>query len=175
MATNAVSKPVRLSIIELIILRISQAAYAAGLAVLAIMAVLTLVDVSGRSGFNKPITGSYELTQLNFATGVALVIGYSVVLKSHIRIDMLVNTFSMKAQVVMEIISHFICTIFFLAATYAVTIQALKVHDQGTTSGILEIPTYPVYFILAFGCLLSAVLYFINFLKVVNQRKLEVG
>jgi TRAP-type transport system small permease protein len=174
MGTSDPSRVADTPVIDRIIRWISQAAYAVGLAILSFMAVLTLVDVIGRAGFNKPITGSFELTQLMFAAGVALVIGYSVVLKSHIRIDMLVNYFPLKAQVVLEIISHFICAVFFLAASWASWRQGMTVHEQGTTSGVMAIPIFPLYYILAFGCLLSGILYFIYFLRTISQKKLKV-
>lgn len=174
MGTTDLSRTARTPVFDRIIRWISQAAYAIGLAILSLMAVLTLVDVICRAGFNKPITGSFELTEMMFAAGVALIIGYSVVLKSHIRIDMLVNLFPLKAQVVLEILSHFICAVFFLAASWASWRQGMTVHGQGTTSGVMAIPIYPVYYILAFGCLLSGILYFIYFLKTISRKKLEV-
>jgi TRAP-type C4-dicarboxylate transport system permease small subunit len=106
--------------------------------------------------------------------GVALVIGYSVFLKSHIRIDMLVNVFPMRAQVVLEAISHFICTILFLGMSWAVLQQAIKIQGQGTTSGVLKIPVFPVHYVLSFGCLLGGIVFFLYFLKVINQKKLKV-
>ena len=174
MGTSDLSRVARTSVIDRAVRWISQAAYASGLAILSLMAVLTLVDVICRAGFNKPITGSFELTQLMFAAGVALIIGYSVILKSHIRIDMLVNHFPMKTQLVLEIVSHFICAVFFLVASWASWRQGTNVLEQGTTSGVMAIPVFPFYYILAFGCLLSGILYFIYFLKTISRRKLEV-
>jgi len=170
-ASIAVAHP---SIIAGLIRRISQAVYAVGLVVLAAMAVLTLVDVIGRAGFNKPISGSYELTEYIFALGVALVIGNSVFLKSHIRIDLLVDRFPMRVQVVLEIISHLICTAFFLLMSWAVLQGAIKVQGQGTNSGVLAIPLFPVHYVLSFGCLLGGIVFFLYFIKTLQQKKLKV-
>ncbi|MDD5700823.1 MAG: TRAP transporter small permease subunit [Dehalococcoidales bacterium] len=170
-ASIAVPHP---SVIETLIRRITQVFYGVGLVILAAMALLTLVDVIGRTGFNKPISGSYELTEYIFAMGVALVIGYSVFLKSHIRIDMVVDKLPMQAQVVLEIISHFFCFVFFLAMSWAVLQGAIKVQDHGTNSGVLAIPLFPVYYVLAFGSLLGGIVFFLYFLKVIHQKKLKV-
>ncbi len=172
--TQAIMKSEKRPIIERIIRWISQAAYGCGLVILAVMALITLIDVIGRGVFNKPITGSYEITEMIFAIGVALVIGYSVIMKSHIRIDMLVNTFPKKVQIVLEIISYFICSVFFLVTSYAVLRQAMAVYSNGSNSGVLAIPLFPAYYILAVGCFLGGVMFFIYFLKVITQRKLEV-
>jgi TRAP-type transport system small permease protein len=174
MDMSTASRTIHPSIVEVLIRRISQVVYWVGLVIMAAMALLTLVDVIGRAVFNKPITGSYEITEYIFAMGVALVIGYSVFLKSHIRIDMLVDKLSMRAQVILEIISHFICTVLFLAMSWAVLQGAIKVQGQGTTSGVLAIPIFPVYYVLSFGCLLAGGVFFLYFLKVLKQKKIKV-
>jgi TRAP-type C4-dicarboxylate transport system permease small subunit len=153
------------SIIERTIRGASRIAAVVGLALLMCMALFTLADVIGRSGFNRPITGSYELTQLVFVAIVACVLGYSVILKSHVKIDLLVSHFPPKAQATIDTISSLISSALFFIISWRIFIQAARIKDQGLNSGILEVPVFPFYYILAAGCLLFGAMLLIEFFR----------
>ena len=148
----------------------SRVAVAVGLALLLCMALFTLADVIGRSGFNKPITGSYELTQLVFVLVVACVLGYSVILKSHVKIDLLVSHFPTRAQATIDTISSLISSALFFVISWRVFIQAARIKGQGLNSGILEVPVFPFYYILAAGCLLFGAMFLIEFFRSFSKK-----
>jgi TRAP-type C4-dicarboxylate transport system permease small subunit len=156
--------------IERTVCGISRAAIAVGLAILMLMALFTLADVVGRSGFNKPITGAYELTELLFVVVVACVLGYSVILKSHVRIDLLVSHFPSRMQAAIDTISSLISSAVFFLISWRVFLQSLRVKSQAVTSGILDVPVYPFQFILAFGCLLIGAMFLIEFFRSLSKR-----
>jgi TRAP-type C4-dicarboxylate transport system permease small subunit len=157
-------------VIERAINSISRAAAVVGLTVLMLMALFTLADVIGRSGFNKPISGSYELTQLIFVVVVACVLGYSVILKSHVKIDLLVSHFPPRAQTKIDTISSLVSSALFFVISWRVFLQAAKIKEQELNSGILEIPVYPFYYILAVGCLLMGAMLLIEFFRSFSQK-----
>lgn len=142
----------------------SRGANIVALTVLMLMAFFTLADVVGRSGFNKPISGAYELTELLFVIVVALVLGYSAILKSHVRIDIIVSHFPKRVQFVLDAISYFVSSAFFLLASWRVALQAIQVKSHGVLSGILGMPLYPFNWVLAFGfCLVGLMFLVISF------------
>lgn len=153
-----------------VIRAVSKAANAAGLAVMVLMGLLTFFDVIGRAAFNRPISGAFELTELMFVTVVALLLGYSVILKSHIRIDLLVSHFPRKAQTAFDALSHLVTSAFFLVVSWRVAVHANNVQSVGTTSGVLAIPIFPVYYVLAFGCLLIGIMYLAEFIKLLPRK-----
>jgi TRAP-type C4-dicarboxylate transport system permease small subunit len=153
------------SIIERTIRGASRIAAVVGLGILVCMALFTLADVIGRSGFNKPITGSYELTELAFVVVVACVLGYSVILKSHVKIDLLVSHFTPRAQATIDTISSLISSALFFLVGWRVFIQAARIKGQGLNSGILEVPVFPFYYVLAIGCTLFGAMLLIGFFR----------
>ena len=148
----------------------SRGANAIALTILMLMALLTLADVIGRSRFNAPISGAYELTELLFVIVVALVLGYSAIRGSHVRIDIIVSRFPEKAQYVIDAISYIVSSAFFLVASWRVVLQAIQVNSQGTLSGILGIPLYPFYWVLAFGFFLTGLMFLVNFFRFISNK-----
>ena len=157
-------------IIEKIIRGSSRVAIAVGLGILMLMALFTLADVVGRSGFNKPITGAYEFTELLFVVVVACVLGYSVILKSHVKIDLLVSHFPTKMQAAIDTIGYLVSSAFFFLVSSRVALQAIRVKSQEITSGILGIPIYPFQFILAVGCFLIGAMFLIEFFRSFSKK-----
>jgi TRAP-type C4-dicarboxylate transport system permease small subunit len=148
----------------------SKGANAVALTVLMVMAFFTLADVIGRSGFNKPISGAYEFTELLFVIVVALALGYSAILGSHVRIDIIVSRFPKKAQFVIDAISYFVSSAFFLIASWRVALQAIRVESQDVTSGILGIPLYPFNWVLAFGFFLVGLMFLVISFKFISKK-----
>lgn len=147
----------------------SKGTNAVALTVLMVMAFLTLADVIGRSSMNRPISGAYELTELLFVIVVAFVLGYSAILKSHVRIDIIVSHFPRRAQIVIDAISYFVSSAFFLLASWRVALQAIHVESQDVTSGILGIPLYPFNWVLAFGFFLVGLMFLVMFFRFIAR------
>jgi len=58
--------------------------------------------------------------------------------------------------------------------SWAVLQGAIKVQGQGTNSGVLAIPLFPVHYVLSFGWLLGGIVFFLYFIKTLRQKKLKV-
>lgn len=76
--------------------------------VLFFLMFLTFADVVGRYFFNKPVTGSYELTGLALALIIFFSLGTTQIKKEHIEIDFLINKLPMKIQESLNIVKYFI-------------------------------------------------------------------
>lgn len=147
----------------------SKGANAVALTILMVMAFFTLADVIGRSSMNRPISGAYELTELLFVIVVAFTLGYSAILKSHVRIDIVVSHFPRRAQIIIDAISYFVSSAFFLLAGWMVVLQAIHVKSQDVTSGILAIPLYPFNWALAFGFFLAGLMFLVMFFRFIAR------
>lgn len=146
--------------------RSSRAANRVGLALLVLMALITLADVIGRSVFNKPISGAYEITELTFIIMIALMLGYSAIVQVHVRIDIVVTHFPRKAQIVIDAISHLLMVAFFLVLSWRVCVHSIATESKGLVSGVLSIPIFPFEIVLALGCLLIGAMYLVHFLRI---------
>jgi TRAP-type C4-dicarboxylate transport system permease small subunit len=117
----------------------------------AMMMALTFIDVLGRYAFNKPILGSFEITQMLMAVLVIFGLGYCALQKGHIRVDLILMYVSKKANSIIDVFTYGIAGIFYALITWRSWVSAVSnYHDQVTTS-VLYIPIYPFVFLLVIG------------------------
>jgi len=140
---------------------------------LALMAVIFLVniDVVSRTFFNKPVSGSYELSQLLIAVTAAFSFAYAQVYRSHIDIPVLTERLPKKAQAVLQCVTWLLGSILFAAVTWKSMefgLYKLSEHEVTLTLGI---PVGPFYFIMAGGCALFAIVLAANFIEALPEVK----
>ncbi len=115
-----------------------------------------------------PITGAYELVGFFGALVVALPLGYTQITRSHISVDILSTRYSKRTQRMMNIISSFLCTIFFILVAWQSAIYASTIWKRGETSETLRIVYHPFVYVVALCCLLLALVLLLDFLKTVG-------
>lgn len=116
---------------------------------LGLLAVATLVDVIGRSFFDSPITGGYELTELSLVLIVALGLGKSELLKRHVRVDLLMANVSPKIRKKFDLVNNLISSAICFLLGWRTILHAQHLRKVGTTSGLLDLSLFP--FVLLFG------------------------
>ena len=142
-----------------VIHRVSQGINSFGVVSLMGMMLLMVVDVCLRRIFSRPITGSFELVQFIMIILVYLGLAYTAIRKAHISVELIVARFSERIQVLIESITLFLSLGLFVLITWRNIIRAEQLRLEQQTSPLLSIPTFPFYYILAFGCgVLSLVL-----------------
>ena len=119
---------------------------------LTLMMLLTAVDVCLRYIFDRPITGSYELTEFLMAILVAFGLAYTAVHQGHINVDLLITCTRPKSQAVINSITALLSVGFFTLMTWRSFLYAEKLRVDGYTSQSLLIPTYPFAYVVAVGC-----------------------
>ena len=60
--------------------------------------LITTADVVGRGFFNKPIAGTFELSEYMLAVIILLGAAYTQQVKGHVAVDFLTSRFSTKTQ-----------------------------------------------------------------------------
>lgn len=118
---------------------------------LGILTLLSLIDVLGRTMFNAPIPGGYELTELVLSLLVAFGLGNSELLKKHVRVDLLMSTLSTRVRKKFDMFHNLISCGIFLLLGYRNIMHGLHLHKVGTTSGLLHIPLMPFVLVLGIG------------------------
>jgi TRAP-type C4-dicarboxylate transport system permease small subunit len=150
---------------------ISWIAHACGLLgtiFLAGLMLMTVADVVLRYFFNAPILGSFEITEYLLVVIVFFALPWAALKRVNVRVDLIVGKFTPKRRAKFDAVTcafSMIVTGFF--AWYTVP-QTIYVYRLYTVSDMLEIPSWPFYFMVAFGFfLLFLVLIetFIDFLK----------
>jgi TRAP-type transport system small permease protein len=104
---------------------------------LGLMMLLTTVDVVMRYIFNRPITGAPELSELMMVILVFPALAWITIDRSQIRVDILVNGWRRKTQLIVEIL-----TLILTLATYGVLTWQGAVESMATTdtSSLLQVP-----------------------------------
>ncbi len=133
------------------------AAYAAGV-VLFLLMLLTTADVIGRYFFNSPINGVFDLTHFAVATMAFLGLAYAGYRGAHVVIELLYDRLPTRFRCgVNGVINLAGCVLFGLIA-WRTVVQSVDVRQMGEASQMMEIPFFPLYWLVAFGSGLFACL-----------------
>ena len=134
---------------------VTASAYIAG-AVLFLLMILTTVDVVGRYFFNAPLTGVFDLTHFAVLIMTFLSFAYCAWHGAHVVIELLYNRLGRNTQRVLDrLIGLAGCALFVLIAWRAL-VQSVDVREFDETSQLLAIPFFPLYWVVAFGAGLMA-------------------
>ena len=125
------------------------------------MMVLTFVDVVGRQGFDAPVPGGGEMTEL--ALGFVVYLGLPLVClrREHITIGLMAGLFrgiGLRVQ-------HVVLNLIFAAVTFIwarqVWIQAESLQSSNTELMFLQIQTAPFVFVMSVLTFFSALIFLI--------------
>ena len=146
--------------LEKAIFPISRFLLLIGQFILALMVMLTVVDVFLRYVFNRPILGSYELTEFMMAILVFSSVGYAMVVKGHVVVDLVFSRLPQKAQHIVECVTSFIAFILFSVVTWRNVLHAQTTWQRNDVTAELFIPISPFILFVAIGiAVLSLVLF----------------
>ena len=123
------------------------------MAVLCLMMGLTAVDVLGRYIFNRPVDGTFEMTEMMLAVLVFCSLAFCQFSSGHISVDILVKNFSKGVQKSIQVVNY-ILTIAIMGLVAWMTFQhALDIKATKDVTMILQIPIYPFMLIASLGAL----------------------
>lgn len=133
---------------------VHQASYAAcfiGMFLVIPMMLLTVGDVMGRSFFNKPIPGTFELSEYMLAVVVLLGAAYTQQVKGHVGVDFLTGRCAPKIQAVLRAATT-------LAGLGIIAVLVWQGYHEGiyakAVSDQLRVPQWPFKLLVAVGGLL---------------------
>ncbi|MFC1846344.1 TRAP transporter small permease [Chloroflexota bacterium] len=133
-----------------------------GMVVLVAMMLLTGVDVFLRYVFNSPILGSAEITELMMAALAFVTIVWCTAGKAHIKVDLLSSRIPETGKAISDIVFYLLYLVLVSFMAWRSFLEALAVRPTSTSSGagssLLAIPHYPFYMLIAFACLLMALM-----------------
>ena len=152
---------------------LSRIVNSVGAAVLALMMFFTTLDVALRYFFNKPIQGSFELTEYMMSIVISFGLAYCAIFKGHVRVDLFISRFSDRAQTVIDTITSLVTSCTFALVSWQCLEEAIILKATKLTSPTLFIPTFPFVVLLAFGCLLICLVFLIDFLNYLSKALIK--
>jgi TRAP-type C4-dicarboxylate transport system permease small subunit len=137
--------------------------------VLALMMFLTAADVLLRYIFNRPISGTWELTSYMMAVLVGFGLSYCASVKGLISVEVLTSRFSPRVQAVLNCITYFFSFCFFSLVTWQSILYIKLMFESNLVSAVLLIPTFPFIAALALGSLVFTMVLLTDFLEYLSQ------
>jgi TRAP-type C4-dicarboxylate transport system permease small subunit len=126
------------------------------------MILLTCLDVSMRYFFNSPIAGTYDIVSLMGAIIASFAMPYTMLVKGHVAVEILIRSLSRKKQLVIETVTHTVGMVLSLVLVWQCIILALDMKAAGEVTPTLLIPFYPIvycmavcFFVLCFAILVN--------------------
>lgn len=140
-----------------------------GSAVIAVVMFLTVADVVGRKFFNKPITGTFEISEMLLVIVVFSTAAYCQLLRGHVTIDLLVERFSQKVRDIIDSVMYVVFLVTFALLSWQLYVYAIDILNQKTVSGTIMLPIYPFAFIAALGSTLLCLLVFMDLMRYISK------
>jgi len=141
-----------------------------GAACLVGMTLLTCADVVGRF-FRHPIFGSVEIVGYMATLSVALALPYTQQMKGHIGVEIVVRTFSEKAQSIIDTCTSFLSLGLFLLTAWRMAIYAREMHESGEVSMNLEFPEYCIIYVVAFCFVIFSLVILQDIIQNINRLR----
>ena len=140
-----------------------------GAFVMAGLMLMTIADVLLRYLFNKPILGSYELTELAMVAIAFLAIPYAAAKRVNVRVDLVVGLLPKRVIARFDSVTCVLSIIITGFLAWYTIPQALYIKGVGVQTEMLRIHTYPLYFLVAFGFFLLFFVLIGNLIELVKK------
>lgn len=140
-------------------------------AMLVAMMFLTFFDVAGRYVLNKPILGSFEITEFMMFLLTCFGLAYTAFRRSHIRVDFIFSYLSRRTALGFDIMAYGVSAIFYALVAWQSWIAAFRAMASKSTSSLLFIPVYPLIFMLVIGAGLVCLVFLRDFLNSIEEIK----
>jgi TRAP-type C4-dicarboxylate transport system permease small subunit len=141
-------------------------ALAGGWVIVALM-VYTVADVILRYLFNRPFSGSIEITEFAMAAIVFLGIAYCGWVGGHVAVDILERPLEHPRLRIVGVILTFVSGVLFLAIAWLTLDEALSTTSR--VSNMMRWPHYPFQLIVALGSAMYAIVLFIQSVRMLRQ------
>jgi len=129
---------------------------------------LTIIDVLGRGLLNKPLPGTFELSEYLLSIIILLGAGYTQQMKAHVRVDFLIKRFPRQANGIINLITISASLFIIGLLIYKGVLEALQ---EKAVSDTLRIPQKPFKFLVPIGCLALFSELFLDFMEHLQNIK----
>ena len=128
--------------------RVNYTVCAIGMAMIIPMMLLTFADVMLRGFFNKPIPGTFELSQYILAIFILLGAAYTQQVKGHVGVDFVTSRLSPRLRVACEIITTLLSLFIIAIVVWQGWVEGIS---EKAVSDQLRIPQYPFKVLVSVG------------------------
>jgi tripartite ATP-independent transporter DctM subunit len=143
-----------------------------GLAALFLLICLTFTDVILRYGFNRPIEGSVDITEVMLVLAIYLAISHTYNMKSHVTVDLITSKLSDRNRIVLEFITTFLGFVTFAIVAWRALVQTMWDISMNSMHRMsMPIPKAPFDAIIVFGVTMLCLLLLRDLFRQITQGK----
>lgn len=143
--------------------------HSAGVGILALLMLLTAGDVTLRYVFNRPIVGSFDLTEYMMAIVVSFGLAYCAFFRGHVSVDIIVSRLPQRIQAAIDSITSLLSIILFTLITWQGYVYMKLLFDSGLESTVLLIPRFPFAGLVCLGSAFLTIVLLANFFEFLSQ------
>jgi TRAP-type C4-dicarboxylate transport system permease small subunit len=121
------------------------------------MSLMSVASIVGRSLFNMPVLGDYELVQAMSAVAVSMALPFCQMIRGHIIVDFFTTAAPPKFNKFLDIVASLILAVAGFVFAWRITLGMFELRENGDASMLLNLPTWwsyapmvPSFFLL--GC-----------------------
>ena len=152
-------------ILEKVVYPISRLLHRFAQVIIVLMVLLTVVDVCLRYIFNSPITGSYEVTELMMAVLVFASVGFTMSVKDHVSVDLVVTKLPDRVRALLEAITCLLAFGLFALAAWRNVLHTGTTWERHDVSAELFIPVSPFVLFVALGLAVLSLVLLVQFFQ----------
>jgi TRAP-type C4-dicarboxylate transport system permease small subunit len=138
-----------------------------GSGILVVMVIITVADVIGRRFLNLPVKGSYELGEMLLVIVVFFNLPYTEIQDGNVSIDILFIRFGQRTQRIIQSLMYILFLVISILFAWQLFVLAFDEWSEGFITTVLKIPTYPVIFLAAIGCVLLSFVVLVRLLLLI--------
>lgn len=109
------------------------------------MALMSLRSIVGRTFFESPLLGDYELVQMMSAVAVVMALPYANWIGGHVIVDFFTAKASVKTNAALDWVAQALMAAFSALLTWKITMGMLDLKGNMDASMMLNIPTWWSY------------------------------
>lgn len=130
---------------------------------LILMSLMSLASIVGRSIFDKPILGDYELVQTMSAIAVAMSLPFCQMIRGHIIVDFFTTGLPARVNKRLDILASLVLAVAGFVLSWRISVGMIGLYGSGDASMLLNLPTWwgyvpmvPSFFLLGCAALYTA-------------------
>lgn len=118
---------------------------------LAVLMLLTVADVFGRYFLNRPVPGTFELTELFMVFIVFLALGLAQHHHEHISLDIAYNYFPPRVKKYTNLLIDVVNLVAMAAVSWQLYEYAARMGEGNYTTAVLQVPIQPFVIVAVVG------------------------
>lgn len=118
---------------------------------LAVLMLLTVADVFGRYFLNRPVPGTFELTELFMVFIVFLALGLAQHHNEHISLDLAYNYFPSRLKKSTSVLIDIVNLAVMAAVTWQLYEYSARMGEGNYTTAVLQLPIQPFVIVAVAG------------------------